>query len=211
MPACRDAFGAVVRVAPHAAPRRLTWYVALVVASGMGMALPSGARSQPQPLPTGLRAWLDAIEAVPDASALHRAGGPGVARWLDQVAHDAGAGSYARHRAVSFLGLLPDADATARLRAHLRNVDVELRSTAALTWLAGPGRRKPAMAEPHVAALLTDPAPSVRASAARGLAWFGDPSTADRWLAKRLAVETEPSVRTALEAAQRARIRARAR
>lgn len=182
------------------------WACGLALAVG-AMAVPVAAARGGPATPAGLRSWLEAVEAVPDAAALHRAGGSSVARTLDAVARDLTERSYARHRAVSFLGMLRDANATARLRAHLKNSDEDLRSTAALAWLAGPGRRTPAVAEPDLAALLADPSPAVRASAARGLAWFGQRPVAAAWVAKRLAVESDAQVRVALESSRRALLR----
>lgn len=125
-------------------------------------------------VPPGLRSWLLALESVPTEAQVRISGGPKVEACLDGVVRDAAETAYARHRALSFLGMLESPKATALLRRHLTIADPAMRATAAVAWATGPARRNAAAAWPELDRLLADPAPQVRASAARSLAFIAD-------------------------------------
>jgi hypothetical protein len=157
------------------------------------------AAAQRDPVPAALRSWLLAVEAVPDAAALRKAGGAATEDLLLAVAGDANEASYGRHRAVSFLGVIGGSKATGYLRACTASPDADLRATAALAWASGPGRRDAGAAAATMRALLADPVASVRAAAAHGLRWLNKPEVARSLADERLKVEPDPATRKALE------------
>jgi len=148
-----------------------------------------------------LRSWLLAIEAVPNAEQVRRAGGAHTEALLDAVIRDTKETSYARHRALSFLSLLDTPAALHTLRKHLMLKDDSLRATAAVAWASGPGRRQPQDAWPDLDRLLADRAPQVRAAAARALALAGDGKGARDRALRRRARESVPEVQKALDRA----------
>ncbi len=161
----------------------------------------ASATAQAADIPQPLRTWLLAIEAVPNAEQVRRAGGAKTEALLDAVVLDAKEPSYARHRALSLLSLLDTPAALQTLRKHLTIKDDALRATAAVAWASGPARRHPQTAWKDLDRLLADRAPQVRAAAARALALTGDVKGArERALARR-AHETVPEVQKALDRA----------
>ncbi len=163
------------------------------------LATPAFAVEVNQPL----RAWLLAMESVPTPAQLVQAGGPSVEVALDAVVHDGHETTYARHRALSFLGILATPKATERLRKDLTLADPALRATGAVAWAAGPGRRDARKAMPVLDKLLNDAVPAVRSAAARGLLFLPDAKLARDHAAKRRAKETHPEVLKALDFALR--------
>lgn len=150
-------------------------------------------------VPSGLRTWLQALEAVPRPEQLRKAAGPELETLLDQVVRDPREATYARHRALSFLGLLDTPLAAARLEALVGMTDPSLRATAALAWAGGPGRRQPQQAWPVLDRLLRDPAPQVRAAAVRGLAMVADRKGARDRVIARFKDEKDAEVRAACQ------------
>lgn len=150
-----------------------------------------------------LRAWLLAMESVPTSAQLVQAGGPQVDAVLDAVVHDGHEATYARHRALSFLGILATPKATERLRQNLKLADPALRATGAVAWAAGPGRVDARKAMPALDKLLDDAVPAVRAAAARGLLFLPDAKLARDHAAKRRAKENHPEVLQALDRTMR--------
>jgi hypothetical protein len=163
----------------------------------LGILMPAGLHAAEVAPP--LRTWLHALESVPTPAQLQHAGGAHLEADLDAVVHDGRETGYARHRALSFLGILPTATATARLRKDLRLPDPELRATAAVAWAAGPGRREPAKAMIELDKLLDDKVPAVRAAAARGLLFVADPKLARDHAARQRGREQVPEVLQALD------------
>lgn len=155
-------------------------------------------------VPQGLRAWLRAIDTVPTPDVLRRAS-KRCEHDLDAVARDPSEGIYLRHRAISFLSMLPSAEAESRLTAWLDKApgatDAALRETAVLAWATGPGRRDVAKALPKLLPLLDDPVAGVRAATARAAVLVSRPRDARAHLVARLAKEQDAKVRAALERA----------
>ena len=168
-------------------------FVLLTLPALLGALAPS-VPAAAAPAAPGLRAWLQAVEAVPTAEQLRRAGGPEVARTLDQVVGDTAEPTYARHRAVSFLAILDTPEATRRLQARTHLPDADLRATAALAWAAGPGRRRHPQAWREIDRLLADPAVNVRTAAARGLEFVADGRAAHLRVLERQKIEKDPGV-----------------
>ena len=168
----------------------------LVATTWTGGSLALGAE-----IPQSLRSWLMALEAVPSAEQLRRAGGDKTEALLDAVVRDAGEASYPRHRALSLLSLFDTKAATDALRKHLAIRDDALRATAAVAWASGPARRTPQYAMAELDPLLTDRSPQVRAAAARALALTGDAGGSRQRALKRRAKETVPEVQKALDRA----------
>lgn len=169
--------------------------LALLTLPGLAIAAPN----RPGDVPAGLRTWLLALESVPVAAQLQQAGGKDVDLVLDRVVRDDHERGYARHRAMSFLGILDGTRATELLRRNLKIRDPALRATAAIAWAAGPGRRDAGKNIGELDRLLNDPVPAVRAAAARGLAFLPDRRLARDHALQRRERETVPEVIKALD------------
>ncbi len=150
-------------------------------------------------IPPALRSWLMAIEALPNAEQLRRAGGSQTEKLLEAVVSDAQEPIYARHRALSLLGSLDSPKAVALLQGQLRNRDAALRATAVVAWLGGVGRRDSKLALKFADKLLRDPEVSVRAAAARALTFVQDPAAARLIAAKARAQEKSDQVQPLLD------------
>lgn len=174
----------------------------LVLTLGLGAASwTAGSEVLAAEIPQSLRSWLMALESVPSAEQLRRAGGDKTEALLDAVVRDAGEASYPRHRALSLLSLLDSKAATETLRKHLTIRDDALRATAAVAWASGPARRAPQQAMAEMNRLLADRSPQVRAAAARALALTGDAAGSRQRAVQRRAKETVPEVQRALDRA----------
>ncbi len=171
---------------------KMRWFFLII---GSCAFLTSVASAAPRPPCTAaVRGWLQAVEAVPSAAELTRAGGPHLVADLATVIGNSAEKTYARHRAVAFLGLLPNAAATAALRKNLHNGDEGLRATAALAWGSGPAARGEAGANKQLTELLKDSQRSVRAAAVRGLGFAADKANARAVLTQQQRTETDLEV-----------------
>lgn len=164
------------------------------------LALAFGALASPvaaEPLDRA-RALLQGIDTAPPADAV-RALGPDAAASLVQIAGDAATPMAVRARAVWALGAVPDDAGLAYLRALLSDPDAPAMLRRAAPAALCTGWSDAAL--PLVAAALADADPQLRNQAARALGRSGT-DAARAALDARRAVEADPMVRAAIDAAR---------
>ncbi len=189
-------------------PTRWTWTIlstAMLASVGCAQApskqvpSPKTTRAPDSPSPAELRPRVQKL-LQSDASASRgddwRQLGPGALQELESVLADATATPELRTRAVRAMGFVDSPDASARLEqiAADRRLDDPLRSAAIL----GLTRRGGPAASASLGALLEDPHPAIRDSAAQGLGKVGSPD-ARKLLEDRLGKEENSTVREAIE------------
>jgi HEAT repeat protein len=182
--------------------RALCSLILLVQGTACATAAPHPAETGPRPaaapqaaLRPRVLAMLEAADVRADA---WKGLGPGVLDVLSQLSSDAAQPLALRAQAALSLAwaVEPEASACAQALATDAHAPAGVRQQAAMAWALRDGTG----AIVGLLPLLADPEAPLRAGAAGALGVAGGPDARDA-LTKRLEVETEPSVREALQKA----------